>query len=121
MRRAWWAGVAAVLAVLVTGFAAATDRNVRRREAAVKCHFPSCCGFTEQTTGCRFVGNRCRCPFISHRPLTFFMRRHHPLPLTVPFTYHPAYHKRLTEDHENREKGKDEDKDRERNGKEVDD
>ncbi|XP_045120953.1 uncharacterized protein LOC123510154 [Portunus trituberculatus] len=119
MRRAWWrlwcVAVAAAVAVMLAGLCAA-DGRMERREASRNCHFPSCCGFTEHTAGCRFVGNRCRCPFISPRPLTFFMRRHHhSVPLTGSFTYYSAYPYSRKDDQERREE------DKERKGRESDD
>ncbi|KAK8376873.1 hypothetical protein O3P69_010068 [Scylla paramamosain] len=123
MRRAWWrlwcVAVAAAVAVMLGGLGAAADGRLERREASRNCHFPSCCGFTEHTAGCRFVGNRCRCPFISPRPLTYFMRRHHhsPLPLAGSFTYYSTYPYNRKDGHE----GKENEEDKERKERENDD
>ncbi|KAK3873028.1 hypothetical protein Pcinc_021925, partial [Petrolisthes cinctipes] len=51
----------------------------------------SCCGYTEGSAGCRFQGNRCRCPFIIvPTRLSPFSELHHRRP-SKPVVLPPNY------------------------------
>ncbi|KAK4307385.1 hypothetical protein Pmani_020841 [Petrolisthes manimaculis] len=61
------------------------------RQVASDCSSPSCCGYTEGSAGCRFQGNRCRCPFIIvPTRLSPFSEIHHRRP-SKPVVRPPNY------------------------------